>query len=112
MNLLDEITKNDKVVDLDTKSKKIITDFFNQHKEYYSLGGIKKIEEDGDFYFVVSLYGGKNGNGNWDEYLTHLHKLFVEFDYTKSGIKDVWMIKLINDCLDDVHTVFIGLVLK
>ena len=44
MNLLDEITKNDKVVDLDTKSKKIITDFFNQYKEYYSLDELKKIE--------------------------------------------------------------------
>lgn len=55
-------------------------------------------------YFVARIYGGLNGTGKWEEYLEDINKL----------IKDIkknyhcWVVQILNDCLDDVWTLEIG----
>lgn len=54
---------------------------------------------------VIELRGGINGIGEWKDYLFDLQLIFSELD-----MKNIhaWVIKLENDCLDDVFTLTIG----
>lgn len=55
---------------------------------------------------IVKCGGGKNGNGKWTEYLSQWLNIFTELG---SIAKDVWLIQLDNDDLDDVFDIYIGL---
>ena len=55
---------------------------------------------------IICLFGGKNGSGDWMDYLEDLKNVFQEL---KKRFVKVWLIKLTNHCPNDVHTIFIGL---
>lgn len=55
-------------------------------------------------YFVARIYGGLNGAGKWEEYLEDINKLLK--DIKKSY--HTWVLQILNDCLDDVWTLEIG----
>ena len=60
-------------------------------------------------HLVIHLYGGKNGSGQWNEYLVDLLSTFNKLkDESIGGFKEVWLISLKNDCADDVFDVYIG----
>jgi hypothetical protein len=77
--------------------------------ETYSLSDSMIFAEDFivDEYgtFTVELKGGLNGNGNWVNYLKGLARTFEGLSV--NGI-DAWIIKMNNDCLDDVFYCKIG----
>ena len=55
--------------------------------------------------FILKLKGGLNGSGNWVTYLKDLSR-------TLEGLAingfDAWLIKMDNDCIDDVFYCSIG----
>ena len=58
-----------------------------------------------DSYAIITVYGGLNGWGAWDEYFYDLH-LFIKA--LKKEFDDAWVVKITNDCLDDVFYMEIG----
>ena len=68
---------------------------------YTNNSKITVLESEVDEYGTktITLCGGLNGHGEWYNYFTDLAKLFEELD--KNGF-NVWVIKLDNDCLDDI----------
>lgn len=90
---------------------------YNVREDIYNI--VKKVNDDKKIklsfnsivelrkqerYFVARIYGGLNGKGKWIEYNKYISKLFeeIEKDY------HCWMVQLLNDCLDDVFTLEIG----
>ena len=72
----------------------------------YSVDEINSISDyENNIHHIVALSSGKNGNGNWIDYIDDLKKmfLFMEIEFEK-----VWMIELKYDCPDDVYTVYVG----
>ena len=61
----------------------------------------KSTKHSGD---VLVVCGGRNGHGVWEDYFRDLSK-FVE-EYRK--IRDIWLIELQNDVLDDVFYATFG----
>lgn len=71
------------------------------------LDFVAKVEKSE--HFVIHLYGGKNGSGQWNEYLVDLLSTFNKLKEESIGaFKSVWLISLKNDCADDVFDVYIG----
>lgn len=71
------------------------------------LDFVAKVEESE--HFVIHLYGGKNGSGQWNEYLVDLLSTFNKLKEESIGaFKNVWLISLKYDCADDVFDVYIG----
>lgn len=71
------------------------------------LDFVAKVEKSE--HFVIHLYGGKNGSGQWNEYLVDLLSTFNKLKEESIGaFKNVWLISLKNDCADDVFDVYIG----
>ena len=66
-----------------------------------SLGDIK-----GKRPIVVKIYGGLNGCGEWTNYFDCLSDLLklMQNEYNS----EMWLIKLDNDCLDDVFSAEFG----
>lgn len=58
-----------------------------------------------DNYAIISFHGGKNGCGDWDDYIKDISNLILALD---EYFSDVWLIDLINDCPDDVFDLRIG----
>lgn len=61
-------------------------------------------EFDGKHYVIV-LWGGLNGSGNWKDYIGTFAKVFDALD---EKCERCWLIELQNDCADDVYTAYIG----
>lgn len=61
---------------------------------------IQEISKEGAHY-IVTLYGGLNGRGDFFDYLSDVQHIIVQLD-------NVWLIDWINDCLDDVWVLRIG----
>lgn len=55
-------------------------------------------------HYVVFLCGGANGNGNWEEYLG----AFLDIIKGLNEKGHAWIIKIDNDCCDDVHYALLG----
>ena len=58
-----------------------------------------------DQYLVVRFFGGLNGPGKWTEYMPQITKLINEI----SKEYHCWLVQLVNDCIDDVFTLDIGI---
>ena len=59
------------------------------------------VEEKED-YFLVTVWGGNNGHHDWPQYLRNAELLMEGHDW--------WLVNIINDCLDDVHNITIGVI--
>ena len=71
------------------------------------LDFVAKVE--GSEHLVIHLYGGKNGSGQWNEYLVDLLSFINKLkEESIGGFKEVWHITKKNDCADDVFDVYIG----
>jgi len=58
-----------------------------------------------DGHYVALICGGSNGNGTWTAYLQQL--VSIMFSLNEQGYK-TWLIRLDNDCPDDVWYAYIG----
>ena len=54
---------------------------------------------------VLVICGGRNGNGVCEDYFRDLSKFVEEY---RRNIRDIWLIKLENDVLDDVFYATFG----
>ena len=63
------------------------------------------IQKSSEGHYVVTLFGGNNGQCNWPGYLMQLINVINAF--SEVGYH-AWIVDIINDCPDDVHTVRIG----
>lgn len=53
-------------------------------------------------HVVVTINGGNNGYSDFNQYLTDIKTIISYFD-------KVWLIDWVNDCLDDVWVLRIGI---
>lgn len=69
--------------------------------EKIKVNSVEKIED----YEVITIEGGLNGVGTLDYYLEQVK--LIEEELTGS-CSEKWLISWINDCLDDVWTLKLG----
>lgn len=96
--------------------EKLLQDIVNDIKPliksiYTEESKITLLESEIDEYGTktITLCGGLNGSGEWKNYFVDLAKIFEELD--KNGF-NVWVIKLDNDCPDDIFYCRIGITRK
>lgn len=70
----------------------------------YTLLDSKAVK--GSDHYIIEISGGNNGNPQWARYFSVLEDIVS--DLNERGWK-VWLIELINDCPDDVHTAYFGI---
>jgi hypothetical protein len=74
----------------------------------YSLEDVRKIDDgNNEFHYIIHISGGDNGKGSWVSYLNELTNVIQQLELKMKF--NVYIIKLENDCLDDIHNVFLGL---
>ena len=104
--LIEEFGEESFVSEETSEIKNKLENILNENNNYM-LTAIRKIEySEGDNHYIVQLDGGDNGNGEWSTYLYNLYSLISEFS---KEFRKVWIIRINNDCSDDVHTVFLGI---
>ena len=62
----------------------------------------KSTKHSGD---VLVICGGRNGNGEWGDYFRDLGRFVEEY---RRQIRDIWLIELENDVMDDVFYATFG----
>lgn len=67
----------------------------------YSNLKVTDVWKVNDDHFVVKIYGGQNGRGDWSKYLEDIKSII---DFTPS-----YVIKLDVDVPDDVWTLYLGI---
>jgi hypothetical protein len=98
------------------EKEKVLQEIVNEIKPivkslYSEKSKITVLESDVDEYGTktITLCGGLNGIGEWKDYFTDLTTIFEELD--KNGF-NVWVIRLDNDCLDDIFYCRTGITRK
>ena len=102
------LLKNDfnetwEVIDRNTKAYKAFLKAVKDAstiKSKFAVLDVAKVK--GSDHYVGIVYGGLNGPGNWNNYFKDLGKII------NKGLKNVWLIDVINDCADDVFTARFG----
>ena len=59
------------------------------------------VEEQKEGHWIATIYGGFNGNGNWNLYIRQIEMII-------DSLQGSWIIDLNNDCLDDLWTLRLG----
>ena len=59
------------------------------------------VEEQKEGHWIATIYGGFNGNGNWNLYIRQIGMII-------DSLQGSWIIDLNNDCLDDLWTLRLG----
>lgn len=60
--------------------------------------------------YIALLTAGKNGDGDWIDYLIDAHNIFADLtDPDVGGFEKAYLVKWENDCADDVSYLYIGL---
>lgn len=122
MSLIEKVMEKyntERIVEVDEQSKRTIVNYFNQFQSLnYKIIELAKIEAENchneiSYHYIICLNGGNNGNGSWQQYFIDLAYIMnsIHLKY-QTNIEDIWLIKLDNDVLDDVHNVYIGLKMK
>ena len=63
-----------------------------------------------DRRYIALLTAGKNGDGDWIDYLIDAHNIFADLtDLDVGGFEKAYLVKWENDCADDVSYLYIGL---
>lgn len=65
--------------------------------------------EEKDDYDILTFYGGLNGRGDFYRYLEQVMGIVSRLELEFNVMWDIWLINWINDCLDDVWTLKIGI---
>lgn len=101
---MDKLPKLDKQWAKDIKKNLLkLTEKVTTKKDKLSLFDVVEFNKR-DEYLVVRFFGGLNGPGKWTEYMPQITKLIDEI----AKIYHCWLVQLVNDCLDDVFTLDIG----
>ena len=63
-----------------------------------------------DHRYIVLITAGKNGDGDWINYLIDAHNIFVDLtDPNVGGFEEAYLVKWENDCADDISYLYLGL---
>lgn len=63
-----------------------------------------------DRRYIALITAGKNGDGDWVDYLIDAHNIFVDLtDQDVGGFEKAYLVKWENDCADDISYLYIGL---
>ena len=63
-----------------------------------------------DRRYIALITAGKNGDGDWVDYLIDAHNIFVDLtDQDVGGFEKAYLVKWENDCADDASYLYIGL---
>lgn len=63
-----------------------------------------------DRRYIALITAGKNGDGDWVDYLIDAHNIFTDLtDPDVGGFEKAYLVKWENDCADDVSYLYIGL---
>ena len=65
--------------------------------------------EEKDDYDILTFYGGLNGRGDFYRYLDQVMSIISRLGLEFNVMWDIWLIDWINDCLDDVWTLRVGI---
>jgi hypothetical protein len=84
----------------------ILDNLKNERSNIYIFNEKNFTEIDEYGTMVIALVGGLNGHGKWEDYFEDLAKIITTI---KENGYDTWVIDLVNDCLDDVFTVKLGI---
>lgn len=84
----------------------VIDDIKNERSNIYVFDEENFTEVDEYGTIVIALVGGLNGHGEWDNYFEDLANIVKKI---KENGYDTWTIDLVNDCLDDVFTIKLGI---
>ena len=97
-------------IEIGTIQYKVREDIYELIKKYkdpkrskMSFSNIVELKPN-ERYFVARIYGGLNGAGNWQTYLEDINKLLKDIEKNYH----CWVLQILNDCLDDVWTLEIG----
>ncbi len=101
---MDKLPKLDKQWAKDIKKNLLtLAEKVKTKKDKLSLFDVVEFNKR-DQYLVVRFFGGLNGPGKWTEYMPQITKLINEI----SKEYHCWLVQLVNDCIDDVFTLDIG----
>ena len=92
--------------DIFSKFETVVKNFGDNYSIAEARGIIDTYDENTITHYVFLIQGGNNGKPDWIDYLEKLKELFVLLNYE---FTDSWLIKIDNDCLDDVHDIYIGI---
>ena len=81
--------------------KKIIDSTTNKSRLY--LGELAINPDDPSPYYIVQIYGGLNGHGEWTDYFEDLTKMAKALE----KIGHAWLIELENDCHKIIYYLYI-----
>ena len=63
-----------------------------------------------DRRYIALITAGKNGGGDWVDYLVDAHNIFTDLiDPDIGGFKKAYIVKWENDCADDISYLYLGL---
>lgn len=63
-----------------------------------------------DRRYIALITAGKNGDGDWVDYLADAHNIFTDLiDPDVGGFKKAYIVKWKNDCADDISYLYLGL---
>ena len=100
-----EMEEGEKLDKCDASEKELqtaINKYDNDKRSKMSLGEYGRDEYGTN---VITIYGGLNGHGEWDNYFEDILSL-----YNDLSVKyHVWLIDLENDCLDDLFVLKFGI---
>ena len=65
--------------------------------------------EEKDDYDILTFYGGLNGKGDFYRYLEQVTAIVANLELKFNVGWDIWLIDWVNDCLDDVQVLRIGI---
>lgn len=92
---------------IEYKVREDIYELIKKHKDpkrnKFAFGNIVELKPN-ERYCIARIYGGLNGTGKWEEYLEDINKLLKDIKKTYH----TWVLQILNDCLDDVWTLEIG----
>ena len=60
------------------------------------------------YHYVVRIYAGRNGCGEWVGYMESMKKIFEAFEKV-SEFKSAWLIEWKNGCANDTSVLLVGL---
>ena len=92
--------------------KKAIHESSNENNQFeaYDFYTVQDTFNPHSFHYVIRLYAGCNGCGEWSSYLTDMTNIFKALiDKNKGNFKSAWLIEWRNNCASDTSAALIGL---
>lgn len=115
MNIENLLANNESIIRYNEFEKDAILRYFEMFEKEHTIQNIEKIRAGWfftKFYYIIELSSGDNGKNDWQKYFINLSKIFDKSKYERTLIKNMWLIEICNNCLNDLHNIYIGIEMK